>query len=109
MYQRLLEIGAASAAMLGIGVAHWFPWPNVLPNGRKLHRIEAYAIGTGIILACTSAALLAADRAKLKLTPAECARLNAVVTVSAGAATVAAYWLDHAINHHQQPLGPGDF
>lgn len=45
-------IGASLLAGLTMAVLHWFPW------SRHLHRVEAYAIGVGGIMAAFTALAL---------------------------------------------------
>jgi hypothetical protein len=77
-----------------IFAGHWFPWPVAI--GRKLRRLEAYAIGVLIILVPPSVAIVLADQtlsayAGLGLVWASC--------LSAGAATLLAWGIDALFEH----------
>lgn len=79
-----LVAGAALAGALEVA-GHWTPWP------QPLHRIGAYAYGVAAILAGVA---VATDRRTTEQV--------AAISATAGAATVAAYAVDHLLKARQR-------
>lgn len=77
---------AVLAPALAMFAGHWFPWRKVLR--RPLHSVEGYIYGTAWILAVPLLALAYAGLWSY-------AALLAAAAVSAGAATLLAYAVDH--------------
>ena len=76
-----LGVGLTSLLLM---VGHWFPWPV------KLHRLAAYTVGSGSILAGASLWLLLSDKASVLLG-------LLVLYAVAGATTVLTYVIDNAL------------
>lgn len=81
-----------AAALLA---AHWFPWRKAIK--RDLHRLEAYTIGTSMIVG-TAAAAMSSDGSP---SGREHAKLLLTATMSAGFATVLAWWIDAFIRANE--------
>ncbi len=70
-----------------LAIAHWMPWQQLL--GRKLHRLEAYLIGTTAIVGTTAIAIANSDGNK-----DEHIEMLLASTASGGAATLMAWGID---------------
>lgn len=75
--------GVALTSLL-LMVGHWFPWPV------KLHRLAAYTVGSGSVLAGAALWLLLSDKASVLLG-------LLVLYAVAGATTVLTYVIDNAL------------
>lgn len=85
-----IYVAAAVLPALTLAAAHWFPW-GALPGrgGAPLPRLATYAIGVAVIVGYTS--LLAWSGARAAM---DALALLWIVAASAGATTLAAWWID---------------
>lgn len=91
----ILKFGTVTLSALLILAAHWFPWPMVF--GRKLKRLEAYALGTlAIFVPATAAVFAGLD----DLDAIDTLTLFWLALTGAGAATFAAWGIDSAVSSY---------
>lgn len=100
MRQPIYTICAVVPA-LAMTAAHYIPWQAAL--GRRLHRVEAYSIGTAAIVGTAATLLFAADDDPT-IRPRHAAICLLMAAASAGIATIGAYLADWRIEERHRRI-----